>query len=359
MENERKKKKSERERARYHEKKKELNKKCLISLKNKSTTVEKNFLPCETDNSRVTRTKRSLKRKSSLQNLDTLIRDCKKRKKTTGKTGKTVEEKRAYEREKKRKQREKIYADPSLHLKFLESQKIYDQKKKRESIATMNSKEQKKQRQKWRIIKRRQRKVKKNVNLTNDTENNESPILSKTPNKISGVRRARKNRYLNQLETKSLVEKIQKLEKEKFALKRRSETLKKRLQRSKTPQDEERSPTPSKKVARTMRLGTEEIKRQLNFSFALQKQIKVNYISASSAEKTAISRTLAGNIVKKYQGLKFLTGLVSLKRFRAHIDKPGIILKKQSRNELKKVFVSNKILEFLSDDEISTQSPDK
>lgn len=53
-----------------------------------------------------------------------------------------------------------------------------------------------------------------------------------------------------------------------------------------------------------MKLGRKEVQKELRFSFALQKQIKENYNTASSVEKSTTAKVVAGKIIKKYKCLK-------------------------------------------------------
>lgn len=264
---------------------------------------------------------------------------------------------------KKRKQRAKIYADPDLHKKFLDNQKKINEKNKgkRKLISQMKKKDQEILRNKWKFAKQKQRQVKKllnnNVDLTGESM---SPNNSrKTLCKVAGARRARTYRESLKNTIKKLEEDKQKLSEENTKLKRCASKYKKRSQRLKTSQKNNRSPSPNKRGMQTIKSGQAEIKSELRFSYALQKQIKENYNSAMSSEKTTIARSLAGKILKKYRCMKKLTPLISLQRLRANTDTSRYILKKQVRTSQKIKLLKEQVKEFFFDDEITTQSPNK
>lgn len=143
---------------------------------------------------------------------------------------------------------------------------------------------------------------------------------------------------------------------DKMKLKRMSDRYKKRLLRERPIK---RSSTPIQEADRVIAEGSNEIRKQLSFSFALQKRIKENYNAALSQEKTAISLAVAGPSIKKYKQLGNLKKLVSLKRYNHHKNKRGIFLKQQQRNLFKKGHLQKLILDFFYDDEITIQSPNK
>lgn len=95
-----------------------------------------------------------------------------------------------------------------------------------------------------------------------------------------------------------------------------------------------------------MKRGKEAIKRQLQFSFALQNQIKLNYNLGSDLKKTTISRSVAGNVIKKYQLMGHLSKLVSLKRYQYNLMKPGLVPSTQVRNKDKVESLKEEITNF-------------
>lgn len=82
---------------------------------------------------------------------------------------KSAEQRKLYEREKKRRQREKIYADPALHEKFLQSQSKNNKNRKKRGLMKriepkreeMNPKERKLQSREWRKSQAKYREIKK------------------------------------------------------------------------------------------------------------------------------------------------------------------------------------------------------
>ena len=108
-----------------------------------------------------------------------------------------------------------------------------------------------------------------------------------------------------------------------------------------------------------MKIDTQHIKRHLKFSFALQSQIKANYSSSSSSEKTVITRAITGKILKKYKLLSSVSNIVSLKRFRTHMNESSIIPSKQKRNQKKIESLRQDIFKFFVNDNNTTQSPNK
>lgn len=381
LENEKKEQKRHQDRLRYQEKKNKLNKilnqsKSNIQIGDASfvsnqPSTSKTDVLFKTSHKIVSPQKSISKTKKKEKSVNFIINTRKSiRRKNKTATKKSAEEKKNYEREKKRKQRAKIYKDPILHSKFLETTKKYYQNYKRKTISNMTKKDQKAQRKKWRDAKRTQAKLKKlqNNNTLTPSSNNETKFQveiikqtpSKSPYKIAGIRKTRKNRESLQNKIENL-EKINKeLEEKNCTLKRESNRYKKKCQRlSDSSKKNEGSPSPNKKVNQIMNSSPKTIEKELRFSFALQKQIKNNYDTASPVEKTTIARSLAGKVIKKYQCMKRLTPLISLKRYRPHIHEPGFILKKQVRNKDEKAVFEKVTLEFFLDDEITTQSPNK
>ena len=132
------------------------------------------------------------------------------------------EKKREYEREKKRKQREKIYADPELHAQFLSSKKRSNEKakNKKKKIADMTEEDQEVQRLKWKHLKRKQRKLQKSLQK-DESSTSAFTNSKKSPYQIAGARKARKNRTLHK-------KRIDELEKDKLFFERKANKYKKR-----------------------------------------------------------------------------------------------------------------------------------
>lgn len=264
-----------------------------------------------------------------------------------------IKKRKEYERDKKRQQREKMRSDPDKYQKYLQQRKKEYQNAKRTGsrrpISELNKKEKKNQREKWRKEQRHHRDQKKKEQ---QNSRNETLKPEKNRHKTVGEKIARKNR-------KSLKDEIQKLKNENEKLRRSGDKYRKRWERSgrshvENPDD---SPEPKRMVNETLRKGEKEVRRQLLTSFAVQKQIKNTYKTASSREKTAISKVVAGKIVKKYRVMKDLKNIISLDRYYNSRNKE-IISEKQVRptrsNYLKKL-----IFEFFCNDEITVQSPNK
>lgn len=363
LENERKEKKRCRDRLRYHEKKSQKNaEKSTLSSELQKEVSSENFDLSKILPSDVPSTRSGLKRQNE-QNCDERPickskKSCRRKKKCN--TVDTKERKREYEREKKRKQRAKIYADPDLHAEFLEKKKKSNEayKEKRKKISQMKKKDQVNQREKWKNAKRQQReakKLQKNKDLIDDCT-----VSQKSNMKIAGARRARKNRKSLQTSIKQLEEDKQKLNEKNTSLKRIINKYKKRVQRLKISQKDNRSPSPNTRSLETIKKGPKSIKDELQFSYTLQKQVKSNYNAADSREKTTIARILSGKIIKKYQCMKKLTPLIiSTQRLRANADTPRFILKKQNRTSKKIMLLKEQIQQFFFDDEVTTQSPNK
>lgn len=108
-----------------------------------------------------------------------------------------------------------------------------------------------------------------------------------------------------------------------------------------------------------MRQGLPTVRRELEFSYTLQKQVKSNYECATSVEKTTISKILAGNVIKKYQYLGELSYVVSIKRYRKNCSEPGFVVKKQIKNWTGREQLKKEIVDFFHRDNITTQSPNK
>lgn len=64
-----------------------------------------------------------------------------------------------------------------------------------------------------------------------------------------------------------------------------------------------------------MQKGNAEIERELNFSFALQNQIKANYEVSTELEKTTIAKAVVGRVIRKHRFLGDLKHIVSARRF--------------------------------------------
>lgn len=225
-----------------------------------------------------------------------------------------------------------------LHRKFLlESQRDYHIRKERESlksISVMTDKEKNIQRSKWRKNQRNCREKSKNsqsteekidavddslvvdgLDATNGSGAAESSKSSRSSERIVGKNVSRQNLKRQTKKIAALKEENRQLIREQINLKRKSDRYKKRLQRQRTII---RSPTPNREADRVMAEGSDEVRKQLSFSFALLKQIKENYNAASSQEKTLISRAIAGPSMKKCKQLGNLKKLVSLKRYTHH-----------------------------------------
>ena len=221
----------------------------------------------------------------------------------------------------------------------------------------MKKKAQVIQKEKWKNAKRKQREAK---TLPKDVEDATSKIAkARNRQKFAGNRRARKHKNLLHRNISILEKEKKNLNEKNEVLKRSVEKYKKRAQRLKISQKSNRSPSPNKRALQTMKNGREKIKRELSFSYILLKQLKINYNSAKSREKTSIARIVSGNIVKKYRCMKKLTPLISLQRLRANTENNQFILKKQKRISKKIKLLKEQIQEFFIDDEITTQSPNK
>lgn len=277
-----------------------------------------------------------------------------------------------YEREKKRRQRAKIYSNPVSHEKFRQQQiKNNNVRKKKgliKPISELSKRQQAAQRKKWRESQDRYYKKIKQLSLESEEKSDGADGTSRSPitsrprsNKSIGIKIARKNRDLMKRKLKDAKKENEQLRKEKQKYKRDSDKYRKRYVREKAlnSQLETQSPSPNKKVSLTLQKGSDEVRKQLTFSFVLQKQIKKNYESASWKEKTTISKIVAGATIKKYHALGRLSKIVSAKRYTRNKDNVGFILEKRRRNLDKSELLNKEIFEFFQRDDITTQSPNK
>lgn len=275
----------------------------------------------------------------------------------------TSEKKKAYEREKKRKQRAKIYADENLHADFLHSQKLYYQKKKKEGkivpISAKSQREQTLERRKWKVRQRNHRQKKKEekellANCTPPVSPSELGVTSSRNDErsSSGKKRARRFREKLKKENKILKERVQKY-------KRQAEKYRKRVERAKSKKYANLSPSPNKVVKQIISKGKNEVRRSLTFAVCVTKQIKANYKSALPKEKAAISKVIAGKILKKYRMTKGLKNVISLHRYRTAKSMPGLLQKKNGKFKEKMEMLKASVHEFFCDDEITTQAPGK
>ena len=148
-------------------------------------------------------------RKTKLKFDLKMVLEEKKNKKTKSFSEKQNDkENKIYEREKKRKQRDKVYADPELHKQFLKKQRYHNLKRKMKGltggISKMSEIQKEAQRNEWRKLKRMQRNSKKLQSesftdnsitepLDSSLENLEIPRNNDSYKKC-GARKARKNR---------------------------------------------------------------------------------------------------------------------------------------------------------------------
>lgn len=357
---ERKEKKRCRERERYWERKKKFS-------SAQSTPHSEDALPSADPQEIVQNS--SVKKISSILPKEKNATTSKLRNKNTEAS---IQKKRLYERDKKRKQRAKIYSDPVLHKKFQQQQiKNNNARKKKgliKPISELTKRQQAAQRKKWRESQSKH--YKKMKKLQDEQEETIDPTggISRSPgttcsrsNKILGIKIARKNRELMKLKLKNLEKENEKLRNEAKKYKRDSDKYRKRCARQKVSvsQPEKSSPSPNAKVSLTLQKGPDEVRRQLSFSFVLEKQIKENYKTASSKEKTTMSKMMAGIIVKKYHALGRLSKIVSTKRYAKNKDQVRFILEKRRRNLVKRNQLKKEIFDFFHRDDITSQSPNK
>lgn len=283
-----------------------------------------------------------------------------------------VEKKKAANREKQRRHREKIRQNPDHYEKYKENERERNKKRKemgqRQPIENQSTREQRIQRKKWRDNSRRYRMKKKSLkHLQENTPPNtppDSPVLdllpvipdpklNETPNgrkQNAGRRKLRKDRA-------KAYRTINKLQKSLKLAETKLERYKKREYRRKV-KNMSNSPSPNTKVETILRQPTPEVKKRLLFGECVIKQIiDTSKECKSEDQKKMLASVVTGPVFKKYRVMKQAATMISLHRMRHNMKaKVGQIIKKR-RNTTNRLKIQNRVLNFLLQDDNTIIGP--
>lgn len=157
------------------------------------------------------------------------------------------------------------------------------------NISYMSKKQQQVQRKMWRKNKAafRERRARKASDQISDDALNQisgdsnvansgktSPIASCSSKNSAVLRRAKKSKKMLEIKVKQLEQDKKTLTSQNSSLRLSADRNRKKYERLEKSQKKMASPSPTKKTTEVMKLGSKEVKCQLVFSYALQKQIK-------------------------------------------------------------------------------------
>jgi hypothetical protein len=267
------------------------------------------------------------------------------------KKAETLQQRRLKEREKKRKQREKMKQNSEAHEKFkAKEREAYKKKKERgkvKLISDLTPREQRKQRKQWKIRQQECRQKKKAKH--NTTTPSQSPI-----SQVSDSSRTSRGRKKVRRDRSAIFRALKKSETEIQKYKARAERLKKRLYRMNNKN--EASPTPKKKVNKMLKNAPRnEIRKRLLFGEALVSELK-NKAKTCTLEKEKITLTnmISGKILRKYR-LLHETKLFLSQRQLSHMG--NIRAQRKSKSTLPKIKIL--VTKFLQKETSSSFTPGK